>query len=61
MHPGCFQAVILLLSAKLQQQAFIVVAVANAAFAKNSFLDRASGIEVAKDYTLSSAGVRCSE
>ena len=66
MHPGCFKSVFLLedgvgddkwlLSAKLQQQTPVVVAVTNAIFVKYSFLGMCilahSSIETTKDYRL---------
>ena len=66
MHPGCFKSVLLLkdgvgdhkllLSAKLQQQAPIVIAVTNTVSAKYSFpgiwILAHSSIEITKDYPL---------
>ena len=66
MHPGCFKSVLLLedgvgddkllLSAKLQQQAPIVIVVANATSAKYYFpgicILAHSSIEITKDYNL---------
>ena len=66
MHPGCYKSLLLLedgvgddmllLNAKIQQQALVIVAVTNAVSAKYSFpgicILAHSSIEITKDYHL---------